>query len=366
MTECGNSIVNLDRISFPTFAHHCTSKDIQVTLRIVSLFTVMVFIGVLSGCSDETAPAPTTGSITGKVLLGKGLTPVAGAIVTTLPPTASVITDSTGSYRVLSAAAGTYQITAQRSDVGTGSASISVRAGEATQANIVIDGGTPETELPPVTSGLAVFFPLDNSATVLAGDSFVSGNILYDALAATDRKNRQAKATRFLGKETSYLIATLDQTLQNVPLTISFWLRKDAAPKALETILSKYLHPSGEGIHIVYDNQTFTAAYMTGGFENYSRSDAQHPALATWVHVAYICGQTGCALYIDGKLQRESPWNKGRALNTVTNEPFYIGFTRSTATSGSPLTSFNGAIDDLAWYSRVLTSAEIKKLSDDR
>ncbi len=333
--------------------------------RLLSLAALLLII-VIVGCSDETAPAPTSGAIIGKVLLGKQLLPVVGALVTTQPPTSSVLTDSAGEFRFPSVANGNYYLTAQRTGFGSGNTTISVRGGETTNATILLEGSTPLEDLPPVTSGLAVFFPLDNSATVLAGDSLVSGNILYDALAATDRKNRQAKATRFLGKETSYLKATLDQTLQNVPLTISFWLRKDAAPKTLETILSKYLHPSGEGIHIVYDNQMFTAAYMTGGFENYSRSDAQHPALATWVHVAYICGQTGCALYINGELQRESPWNKGRALNTVTNEPFYIGFTRSTATSDSPLASFNGAIDDLAWYSRVLTSAEIKKLSDDR
>lgn len=333
--------------------------------RMFSLAALLLVV-VIVGCSDETAPGPTSGAIVGKVLSGKELNPVVGAVVTTQPPTSSVLTDSVGQFRFPSVANGNYYLTARRTGFGSGNTTISVRGGETTIATILLDGSTPLEDLPPVTSGLAVFFPLDNSPAVTVGDSLVSANMLYDAFPATDRKNRQAKATRFLGEETSYLIATLDPMLQYVPLTISFWLRKDYAPQALETILSKYRHPSGEGIHLVYENENFTAAYMTGGFANYSRSDAQHPALGKWVHVAYVCGQTACALYIDGELQRESPWNTGRALNTVTNEPFYIGFTRSAATTGTPLTSFKGAIDDLAWYSRVLTSAEIKRLSDDR
>lgn len=325
----------------------------------------LLLVIVICGCSEETAPV-TTGSISGKVLVGQELLPVAGAVVTTQPPTSSVLTDSLGRYGLPSVASGTYFVNAQRQGVGSGTASVSVRAGETTDAVIVINGTVPRQDLPAVTDGLAVFFPLDNSAQVLVGDSLVSANVLLGAEATTDRKDRQGKATRFLGAETSYLTAMFNPTLQRIPLTISFWLRKDVAPRSLETILSKYLHPSGEGIHLVYENQKFTAAYMAGGFTNYSRADAQHPPLNQWVHIAFVCSPANCSLYVDGELQKVAGWNNGSSTNTVTSEPFSIGYTRSTTAGGTKLDPLNGSIDDLAWYGRVLTSSEIKKLAEDR
>ena len=337
-----------------------------VTQHLVRLIALTVLVAMITGCSDETAPVPTSGSIFVKVLTGAELTPVAGALVTTQPPTSSVLTDSAGQYRFTGVTPGTYVVTAQRVGVGAGTSTINVVGGAATTAVILFDGVGPQSELPPVTDGLAVFFPLDNSADVQVGASRVSSNVLRGALATTDRKNRQGKATRFIGEDTSYLVATLDAALQRVPVTISFWLRKDGAPKALETILSKYLHPSGDGIHFVYEGQNFTAAYMASNFGNYSRSNVQHPSMNRWVHVAYVCGPTICALYLDGQLVSSTGWATGRSTNTFTNEQLYVGFTRSTAISGSPLTAFKGSIDDLAWYNRELTTEEVKMISDDR
>lgn len=337
-----------------------------MTLSKVGTAILVAFAVFSAGCSDETAPSPTTGSIRGKVLLGTDLMPVAGAQVTSQPPTSSVLTDSAGEFRIPSVANGSYDLTAQRVGVGSGTVAITVRGGESIEANIIIGDSGPQVELPPVTDGLVVFFPLDNTARVGTGEAFVRSSSMMNTQATDDRKKRQGRATRFLGSSSSYFMADLLPDVQNVPLTISFWLRKDVAPRALETIMSKYLHPSGEGIHLVYESWNFTAAYMTGEFRTYSRVDIEHPKENQWVHIAFVCDDRKCYLYVDGALRGSSLWSTGSSTNTTTTEPFYIGTTRSTAISGSPLEPFRGSIDDLGWYSRALSAQEVIQLSDDR
>lgn len=69
---------------------------------------------------------------------------------------------------------------------------------------------------------------------------------------------------------------------------------------------------------------------MTGSFSVKSRIDVDHPVMNRWVHVVFVFDNFGCALYIDGLKMQSAKWSGGNSHNTTSNEPLYLGFSRST------------------------------------
>ena len=71
-----------------------------------------------------------------------------------------------------------------------------------------------------------------------------------------------------------------------------------------------------------------------------------------WVHVAAVVDGTNVNLYVNGQLAGSGPWNQGIF---VGNQPLTIGCTMQA----SPLSFFQGQIDELSLYSRALSQSEI-------
>lgn len=113
---------------------------------------------------------------------------------------------------------------------------------------------------------------------------------------------------------------------------------------------SLYVSPSGESIGALF------AVYKDGGNAfSFSGSDL---ATEEWQHVAGVfdIDAGSVTVYVDG--QAGIPGNMGGALTGEDGDPFYVG---RDVGDGSP-DYFNGRIDELAYWSRALSSGEIAQL----
>ncbi len=105
----------------------------------------LLMVVVLVGCASDPIAPTTTGGIKGKVLSSQSFTPIENALVTTAPPSSSVRTSAAGYYAIDDVAPGTYVVSAQLPDSGTGSTSVSVIAGKTTTADIYLSLSPPTT-----------------------------------------------------------------------------------------------------------------------------------------------------------------------------------------------------------------------------
>ena len=94
------------------------------------------------GCNKNPA-SPTTGTIQGQITNATGDTLIAGANVSTTPPTSAVTTDAQGKYTILDVSPGQYTVAASKGGYKPGSVTITVAAGKATTANIDLGGNNP-------------------------------------------------------------------------------------------------------------------------------------------------------------------------------------------------------------------------------
>jgi hypothetical protein len=88
----------------------------------------------LSGCKEATLGPELTGTIEGRVLDLVTGQPLAGAGITTAPPSGALVTDADGSFVIEDLPAGNYTITASRNGYRTNTVTVSVREGRTTPA----------------------------------------------------------------------------------------------------------------------------------------------------------------------------------------------------------------------------------------
>jgi thermitase len=98
-------------------------------------------INAWSAVGDSAPPAPTTGSITGKVTDAADASPIAGATVSDGTRTAT--TDATGQYIISGVPEGSYTVTASAAGYSASSQGVSVVAGQTATANFAL------AQLPP-------------------------------------------------------------------------------------------------------------------------------------------------------------------------------------------------------------------------
>jgi hypothetical protein len=101
-----------------------------------------------TGCSDEGPVAPTFGTIQGRVSTAVGDTSIAGALVSSSPPTSAVLTDDSGGFSIPNVPEGQYTISASKGQYNSASVSITVIAGKTTPANMLLTVGNRNPEPP--------------------------------------------------------------------------------------------------------------------------------------------------------------------------------------------------------------------------
>jgi hypothetical protein len=109
------------------------------------LFLVAVSL-VLVGCKEGTLGPEITGSVSGTVLDYETSAPIAGASVTTSPPTGAIVTDKNGRFRLDDIDAGNYTISVKKPGFKSNSVTVNVRENRTTEATLFLEEDARDDE----------------------------------------------------------------------------------------------------------------------------------------------------------------------------------------------------------------------------
>lgn len=316
--------------------------------RLALILSTLLIICVCAGCSDSVDPVK-PGSVLVTVLDATDNTPLTNVTISSTPPTSVAQTDASGKVTLSGVASGTYSIMASKAGYRDQAVSVTVTANQQVTATILMTKGA---QMP--TAGLIAYYPFDgnaNDGTVYANHGTVMG-----AQLSADRHGASGKSYHFNGTS-QYIdcgsVANLNPLLTNA-ISISVWVRFDGLA-GNQFILGKWGMggPSAVSYHIGKDNTNRLVFNLnnTGLTEVISTYPL---STGTWYHLVAKAGGDGIILYLNGTVIGQS---NGRLtfINPGT-QPFRIGFETSSNAY------FNGSIDDIRIYNRVLTDTEIATL----
>jgi beta-galactosidase len=206
-----------------------------------------------------------------------------------------------------------------------------------------------------VTNGLLAWWKMDESSGSTAADA--SGNGLDAAVSGgTFTTGYFSNALRFNGSGNAATFASPDTAL----ITLAGWARADAQGNSL---YPRIFDTPGYRLFFRFDSQGSNgldfATYSTGNGDWFS--GANTISTGTWYHVAARYDRSSLAnlpaLYVNGNRL---------ALTTITSpsgtQPPYSG-TGYIGNKSGLTRAWNGLIDDLRIYNRLLTDSEIAALA---
>jgi hypothetical protein len=209
----------------------------------------------------------------------------------------------------------------------------------------------------PVTAGLLAWYPLEGLSPEIEAGPFGrhAERQTNRPETAPDRYGAAGGAVRFNGTAQAITIPHAEWQL-NTPFSVSFWIRAEQATAQTAMFLGKYRHATGQGWLVFYENGLLCAAQISNGFATYSRVNTATSVDGRWHHVVLTVDTDKLVMYVDGA---RVPANTARQAipKVATDEPIRIGRIRSDMWPDHP--GLIGAMDDVAFYDRILTDAEI-------
>src|SRR6185436_7376844 len=207
-------------------------------------------------------------------------------------------------------------------------------------------------------NGLAAWYPFDGNALDSSGNGH--NGTVNGAVLTADRFGHPDHAYLFDGINDNVVVPAFNSILATDEVSVSFW----AISYQLKSQSAFLLTPDDPGdrfsIHINYDHNGASATFWDYGniFSGGRLAIVPDPYVITWNHYVFISStsQNKMSVYRNDTLkitaQQSSPLiNKNKTLS--------IGGDIGTG----PLNLFfNGAMDDVAIYNRVLTVSEIHQL----
>jgi hypothetical protein len=313
----------------------------------IIIFTVLGLLTCFYACKkDESNPTQTqtAGTIQGQVTSITGDTVIATALITTLPATSSVRTDTMGNYVIKNVSSGQYTVTASKG-YNSSSVNINVLSGKTTIADIHLD----YTSAP--TLGLVAYYPFNGNANDESGH----GNDLTitNAVLTTDRFGNSNKAYSFNGTN-AYLSRTsfIGINPGNSVHTICGWIYFSQLPL------------TGRSWPMLFGNQGTntseqwilgTNSVYNVGFYNMSGFGISATP-SVWTHICFTYDGSQIKGYLNGQLVQTasaSNWN-------LSGIP--LTFAKSVDPSSSAEKYFQGSLDDFRFYNCALSSTEIQSI----
>ncbi|MBI2793713.1 MAG: LamG domain-containing protein [Ignavibacteria bacterium] len=263
-------------------------------------------------------------------------------------------TDEDGNFYFLNHPRGTYSFSVKRIDETK-----QRRWFNLTEATESVSLQFTESEW-TLDSNMVAYYPLDNGSVVDVSGSETNGSV-FGAVAVQDRNGAKNTALGF-GKWNRAEIPDAEWQ-HKLPISISFWMKVESTTPDTTFILSKYLHPSGEGWSIFIENKRLCAGYFRNGFTTWSRVNIDGEIRdGKWRHYVVTVDSYRLVLYVDRARIPASPFQSNIEPTTST-APIYLGTVASVYPQRAPYhIGFDGAIDDLIFYNRVLTEKEIIEL----
>jgi len=212
-----------------------------------------------------------------------------------------------------------------------------------------------ETTTDPLRVGLVGHWPLDGDGQD-AGPHGDHGTV-HGATAAPDRFGAAGKALRFTARGDRVSVATTHHPLGEVTVTYAAWVRPDADYGAATGILAfgDVLVPQRRSALVTWGPRS--CLEYTGEQNDFASGTACTPD-RHWSYVTAVKSGRTIKLYLNGRLQSEGQLQAGQDLVSTALQ---IGLSKWSE-SGDVYEQFQGVIDDVRVWSRVLTDAEITTL----
>jgi streptogramin lyase len=214
-------------------------------------------------------------------------------------------------------------------------------------------------------NGLVAWYPFCGNANDESGNG-LDGNVI-GATPTADRFGSANSAYEFADNQRIFIPNSVGSNVY--PLTISMWYNSESSTISNGrngNLFSKYTVASWNGFGIgIFDNtpagggRGATPFYLRSlsdrliGMYNEPRFDQDSITFNQWYHVVFTADNNGGKLYIDGQLISTHPWSGTPGASNNFNQ-WQIG--------GLWNNWFNGKIDDIAVYNRVLSATEAQQL----
>lgn len=239
---------------------------------------------------------------------------------------------------------------------------------------------TPQSILDSLKNGLVAFYPFSGNVDDSSGNNNLGTN--NGATLTTDRFGAANKAYSFNGTSSFIKIPNSSSlTASTYQLTIAAWVKLNqftGSPNKAASIVDKANGSSGDwGIFYQdFDANPAVEKLRFGGYIWYSSvilsqglRTSTVPTQNQWVHIAYtIDGNSVTNYYING-VNESQIGNGGNGFSLwENNADMYIGRSGTVngnyyGFTGSNYNYFNGAIDEVRIYNRVLSPTEVQYLA---
>lgn len=214
------------------------------------------------------------------------------------------------------------------------------------------------------TSGLVGFWPFTGNATDVSGNG--NNGIVAGASLSADRFSASNSAYSFNGT-TNYISVPSNSTLSGyTDMSISVWINPGALT-GIQGIVTKWYqvlncnnNANSDTYEAALSSNQVQFATNNNNLTAFTSPPSLPPgSLNNWVHLVYLSNSAvGQFIYINGVMS--ASFATTGAVCSSTN-PVYFG-TDYHGTLGNFHRFFNGKIDDIGIWNRLLTNCEIQQL----
>lgn len=225
--------------------------------------------------------------------------------------------------------------------------------------NLVYSASSSATNPAPVPcsrNGLLGWWKMNGNSAEDAGPLKLDGQV-NATTSTTNQLGAIDAAMNFSSASTSYVNVPSSDKINDAK-TFAFWVRPTswATPTASVMIVKRNNASGGFFLGYINVNDTFTVDCGGSGNNNRWATNFK-PPLNTWVHMTVTCStEDGLKLYVNGSY-KDQRGTVDRSAIAGTTAQLHFG-----KDSQSQSLYFNGAMDDIRIFSRVLTPAEVQNV----
>lgn len=211
-----------------------------------------------------------------------------------------------------------------------------------------------------INAGLVAHYSFEGNTNDVSGNNHHAS--LWGAVLTSDRKGKTNSAYQLDGFD-DFLSVDAITDFGNSNFTYSAWVKPLANPGANSySCLISIGNAGADQAMTINNNYHNTVGINVGGYNNTTTTSStsvdskQLPALNEWVHITYTRSNTDVKLYVNG-VQKASVSTNGTLPKYTTPLIFTIGTRYNTSEA-----FFNGSMDEVKIYNRVLSPAEVEEL----
>jgi gliding motility-associated-like protein len=175
-----------------------------------------------------------------------------------------------------------------------------------------------------------------------------------------DRFNNSNSALAFSGSSLSYIELPNHQLLKPTnALSISMWVKTNSASEQIMAFTRNTATVNFGAYTLMMSNAgsnyVFRGYKETGNGNTNLVSSTTTVAVNTWYHVVYTVDNTSLKIYVNGTLEATTTSTLSFSYNS--SESVYLG-----GTNESFNLPFNGSLDNVRFYTRVISATEVSQL----